>query len=149
MVTYLCFMIIINICLNPLGFNTQVFPRSWPARNKGCVQPHSYCFIPAFACGERRKTSPATGSWRRTNAALLGVFQVTLFCPVRAEQSKPRLECGSDPVAARPSAVAARAVHNRDIITGGSRSCSSDEILKAAAKADRYKKQHPTAENCW
>jgi hypothetical protein len=41
----------------------------------------------------------------------LGVFQVTLFCPGPRQQSKLRLECGPDPVAARPSAVAARAVH--------------------------------------
>ncbi len=80
MFMHLCF-IIINVSLNPLGFDTQVIPRSWPARNKGCVRPYSYCFIPAFACGERRIASTATGSWRGTNAALLGVFQVTLFCP--------------------------------------------------------------------
>ncbi len=79
-------MIIINIRLDPSGFHTQVFPWSWPARNKGCVRPHSLCFIPVFACGERRKASMATGSWSGTNAVLLGVFQVTLFCPVRAEQ---------------------------------------------------------------
>ncbi len=36
-------MIIINIYLNPLGFYTLVFPRSWPIRNKGYLQPHSYC----------------------------------------------------------------------------------------------------------
>ncbi len=75
----------VNICLNPLGFHTLVFPWTWPARNKGCVRPHSYCFIQAFASGERRKASTSTGSWRGTNAALLGVFQATLFCPVRAE----------------------------------------------------------------
>jgi hypothetical protein len=41
---------------------------------------------PALRCGERRKASTATGSWEVTNAALLGVFQVNLFCTVRAVQ---------------------------------------------------------------
>jgi len=48
-------MIIINICTNPLGLECLFIPRLWPAGNKGCVRPHSYCFILAFACGERRR----------------------------------------------------------------------------------------------
>ncbi len=62
------------------GFDRLFIPRSWPTRKKGCVRPHSYCFIPAFVWGTY-EASTATGSWRGTNALLLGVFQVTLFCP--------------------------------------------------------------------
>jgi len=51
----LCFVITINICVIPLGVDRLFIPRLLPARNKGCVRPHSYCFIPAFACGERRR----------------------------------------------------------------------------------------------
>jgi hypothetical protein len=38
-------------------------------------------FHTAFACGERRIASTATGFWRGTDDLLLGDFQVTLFCP--------------------------------------------------------------------
>ncbi len=39
------------ICLKPFRFGPLVYPTI----NKGCVRPHSYFFIPAFACGERRR----------------------------------------------------------------------------------------------
>ncbi len=64
-------MIIINHCLNPSGFDRLFIPWLWPTRNKGCIQPHlfaSYLHL-------------RVGSWMGTNALLLGVFQVTLFCP--------------------------------------------------------------------
>ncbi len=41
--------------LPSLTVSTASFPWSWPIRNKDCVWPHWYCFIPALACGEGRK----------------------------------------------------------------------------------------------
>jgi hypothetical protein len=54
----LCIMIIINFCLNPLVPVDHCL-----VHNKGNVQPHSYCFIPALGCEECRATARrATGS---------------------------------------------------------------------------------------
>ena len=37
------------------SFDSLFIPQSWPTRNKGCVRPHLFRFIPAFAYGERRR----------------------------------------------------------------------------------------------
>ncbi len=47
---------------------------SWPIRNNGCVQPHSYCFIPALECGERRKARTRLLALDSRNAELAGGF---------------------------------------------------------------------------
>jgi hypothetical protein len=45
----------LEILLSLNSFDRLFIPRLWPTRNKGCVRPHSFHFIPAFACGERRR----------------------------------------------------------------------------------------------
>jgi hypothetical protein len=91
-----------------------------------------------------------------------GLFQVTLFCPVLTEQSKLRLECSPDPVAARPLvAVAAGAVHKSRYHHQGSRSCPPEqapassgsrgcpmyETLAAAAAGAVHCKRHQCQPN--
>ncbi len=81
-----------------------------PGRRQGSVSgdPLVLTIRLVFACGESRVASLVIGSWRETNAALLGVFQVTLSCPVRAEQNqctvrKQRQDCVSAPCSRRGS----------------------------------------------
>ncbi len=50
-------IIIINFCLNPLCFDCQFLVDHCLVHSKGCVRPHSYCFIPALGCEECRVTA--------------------------------------------------------------------------------------------
>jgi hypothetical protein len=60
---YLLLMIVFCVYHNPLGFD-RLFPVDHCFdHNKGCVQPHSYCFIPVLEFEECRATERmATGS---------------------------------------------------------------------------------------
>jgi hypothetical protein len=90
MIVFCILWLLLMICLKPFRFRPLVYPWSWPARNKGCVWTHSYCFIPAFACGERR--------WRVRLLALEG---------------ERMLHAGGFP--SNPVAVRVRAEHNEII----------------------------------
>ncbi len=56
-------IVIINFCLNPLGFDLFFPVDCCLVHNKSCVRPHLYCFILALGCEESRVTARmVTGS---------------------------------------------------------------------------------------